>query len=96
MQKTIQLKMLPLEAAKGGFILEHIAEQTGENISKITGFHIIKKSLDARSKTVWVNLTVNAFISEPFIEREIIDFVKILQSAAIDSVQINNSHIHEM
>ena len=74
MQKTIQLKMLPLEAATGRFILEHIAEQTGENISKITGYQILKKSLDARSKTVWVNLTVNAFISEPFEKRASIGF----------------------
>ncbi|MEO6948209.1 MAG: FAD-dependent protein [Ginsengibacter sp.] len=75
MQKTIQLKMLPLEAAKASFIIEHIAEHIGENVSKISGFHILKKSLDARSKTVWVNLTVNAFINEPFQERERIHFL---------------------
>lgn len=74
MQKTIQLKMLPLEASQGRFILEHIAEHTGENISKISGYHILKKSLDARSKTVWVNLTVYAYISEPFEQRKTIDF----------------------
>ena len=74
MQKSIQLKMLPLEATKGNSILEHIAEYTGENISKISGFHILKKSVDARSKTVWVNLTVNAFINEPFAERESLNF----------------------
>lgn len=66
--------MLPLEATQNQLILEHIAEETGENISKITGFHILKKSLDARSKTVWANLSVNAFISEPFQERDTFNF----------------------
>ena len=37
--------------------------------SAITGFNINKKSYDARSKQVMVNLSVTAFINEPFDKR---------------------------
>lgn len=70
MQKKITIRVLPQESAEYSILLEHIAEETGENISKITGFHLLKKSLDARGKTIQANLTLNAFISEPFQKRE--------------------------
>src|SRR6185437_16014443 len=39
-----------------------------------TGYSILKKSIDARGKIVWINMTVNAFINEPFIQRAITEF----------------------
>ncbi len=69
MQQKIILKLLPSEAADDSVIKNIIAKTSGKAQNDITGFHILKKSLDARSRTVWVNLTVNAFINEPFIHR---------------------------
>jgi uncharacterized protein len=68
MQQKISLKLLLSEAANPRFIQQAIAQTTGSN--NITGFHILKKSIDARSRTIWVNLTVQAFINEPFTTRE--------------------------
>lgn len=61
--------MLPQEAADDAAIKNLIAKTTGKNLAAVTGFQIHKKSIDARSKTIWVNLTLNAFIDEPFQER---------------------------
>jgi len=69
MQKTISIKLLPSEAADEQIIKEYIAGETGKSQSQINGFYITKQSLDARSRKVWCNLTVNAFINEPFQER---------------------------
>ncbi|MBV4359360.1 NAD(P)/FAD-dependent oxidoreductase [Pinibacter aurantiacus] len=69
MQKTISIKLLPSEAADDQIIKEYIAGETGKPLSQINGFHIMKQSLDARSRKVWCNLTVHAFINEPFQER---------------------------
>ena len=74
MQQKIPLKLLPHEAADDDAIKNWIAKTTGKKLSAVTGFHIHKKSIDARSKTIWVNLTVNAFIDEPFHKREIQQF----------------------
>lgn len=74
MQQKISFKLLPQEAADESAIKNIIAKTIGKKISSVTGFHIYKKSIDARSKTIWVNLTVNAFIDEPFSERAIQQF----------------------
>ncbi|MGE5108618.1 MAG: NAD(P)/FAD-dependent oxidoreductase [Sphingobacteriales bacterium] len=72
MQRQLSLKLLPSEAANETAVKDYIAQMVG-NIN-IHGFHILKRSIDARSKTTWVNLTVNAFINEPFVPREILPF----------------------
>ena len=83
MQKIISLRLLSSDAASSSAIVDSIAKSAGEKITRITGFHLLKKSIDARSKTVWINLTVNAFINEPFQERVLqqFDFKDVSHSA---------------
>jgi uncharacterized FAD-dependent dehydrogenase len=69
MQQIISFKLLPHEASDNRILQDVIARFTGVKISDITGYYILKKSIDARGKTTWIKLTVNAFINEPFIER---------------------------
>ena len=69
MQQKISLKLLPHEAADNDAIKKLIANTTGKKIAAISGFHIQKKSIDARARTIWINLTLNAFIDEPFHQR---------------------------
>lgn len=70
MQKECTLKLKPQEAASAEIIQQYIAAASGQPAKSINGYTILKKSIDARSKQVWVNLTVNAFINEPFIPRK--------------------------
>jgi uncharacterized FAD-dependent dehydrogenase len=74
MQQKISFKLLPSEASDESIIKKIIANTTGQKESAITGVHLLKKSIDARAKTIWINLTVNAFINEPFKQREIQHF----------------------
>jgi uncharacterized protein len=66
MQQKISLKLLPDEAADEAIIKKYIASFAQKKINSITGFKILKKSIDARGKTIFINLTVNAFFDEPF------------------------------
>ena len=70
MQQKISLKLLPSEAVDESAIKRQIANNTGKKTSSVSGYHILKQSIDARAKTIWVNLTVQAFIDEPFHERK--------------------------
>jgi uncharacterized protein len=70
MQQQISLKLLPSEARNESIIKKYIANTCGKKENSITGFHLVKKSIDARAKTIWVNLTVTAFIDEPFTQRQ--------------------------
>ncbi|MFT3936514.1 MAG: FAD-dependent oxidoreductase [Chitinophagaceae bacterium] len=66
MQKEITCKLLPSEAASEEIVKQYIAQTAGVSKADITGYRIQKKSIDARGKQPWVNLTLKAFINEPF------------------------------
>ena len=74
MQQKISLKLLPQEATDSQKVLRTIAKSSGLKLKDITGYNILKKSIDARGKTVWINMTVTAFINEPFLQRSIPEF----------------------
>lgn len=74
MQKIIQLKLLPSEAASEQHIKNYIAQAEVVKPSSVTGFIILKQSIDARGRQVWINLSLKAFINEPFQQRELIEF----------------------
>jgi uncharacterized FAD-dependent dehydrogenase len=71
MQQKVSIRLLPYEAQDIHAVYRSIAKTSGKEIKEVTGYHILQKSIDARGKTVWVNLTVNAFINEPFLQRTI-------------------------
>jgi uncharacterized protein len=74
MQQNISLKLSPSQAASNETIKISIAAFTGQKLQKITGFHILKKSIDARGKNIFINLKLHAFIDEPFIQRSALHF----------------------
>jgi uncharacterized FAD-dependent dehydrogenase len=72
MIKDITLKLTPSEAANDAIIRQYIAQNTSHKQTDITGYYKLKQSIDARSRQqVWINLTVKAFINEPYQERSI-------------------------
>lgn len=75
MIKDISLKLLPSEAADEVIIKRYIARIEAVQATAISGFHILKQSIDARSRQPWINLTLKVFINEPFQQRELIPFV---------------------
>lgn len=71
MQEQISLRLKPAEANDEALVRAYIAGTTGTDLKNISGFHVIKRSIDARSRQqVWINLTVRAFIGEPYTQRE--------------------------
>ena len=74
MQKKISLRLLPADAADPAMVRTAVARTAGFRDSSLTGYEISKRSIDARTSPVWVNLTLNAFIDEPVKERELRDF----------------------
>jgi uncharacterized FAD-dependent dehydrogenase len=71
MQQQLSLKLLPSEAVNEAIVRQTVADNLGKTISSITGFNILKQSIDARGKQAWINLTIEAFVDEPFHAREV-------------------------
>ncbi len=74
MQQKITIKLLPSEADNESFILDRIAKISGKKSTAVSGYQILKKSIDARGKIVWINLTVNVFFNERFQQRDLQKF----------------------
>jgi uncharacterized FAD-dependent dehydrogenase len=84
MQKTIQLKLLPSEAVDDNIIKQYAADAFAIQSNKHFRLsHILKRSIDARSKQPFIILTLLVFINEPFQERTIVkvDFPDVSKAA---------------
>lgn len=68
MQQEIQLQLSPKDAADAATIQTELARHLAVQPKKITGFQILKKSIDARKQDVKINLKLKAFVDEPFQE----------------------------
>ena len=88
MQQTFQLRLLPAEAADTATVTQYIASAAGTGIDAINGYLIRKRSIDARSRQAWVNLTVTAYIHEPVIPHHYTPIVFKDVSAAAKKVII--------
>ncbi len=72
MKKTIQLKLLPSEAAADDIISRYAAQSAGEPQENISGFTILKRSVDARGKQARIVLTIELFVNEPYQPRKLL------------------------
>ncbi|MBE7173859.1 MAG: FAD-dependent monooxygenase [Williamsia sp.] len=88
MQQSISLKVLPAQASDAAALTELAAAQLGRPPADITGFYILRQSIDARGRQVWMQLMLQVFVQEPFEKREVkkIPFKEV--SKAVHSVVI--------
>lgn len=66
MQQKITLRLPPSDAADSNTIKKKLSQHAGVKESAISGYQLLKKSIDARGKNVLFNITANVFINEPF------------------------------
>jgi uncharacterized FAD-dependent dehydrogenase len=66
MQQKINLQMLPSEAVNESLFKSLVAQACAVNIDRITGYSILKKSVDARGRQIKLSITAKVFIDEPF------------------------------
>lgn len=80
MPQTIQLKLSPKDAADDIRIKYAAASSLHIAPGTITAFQIIRRSIDARSRNIIVNLQIKVFVEEPFEDH--FAFVPKLQNVA--------------
>src|SRR5580765_3841339 len=70
MKKQLTLKVKPSEAADDNYLKKIVAAEVGCAPSEVTGYTMLKRSIDARSRHVFINLSIEAFINEPYHRRQ--------------------------
>ena len=71
MKKQLTLRIKPSETTDENYLKKIVAAEVGFAPSEITGYTVLRKSIDARSRQVYINLSVEVFISEPYHQRQI-------------------------
>ena len=64
MIQEIQLRLLPEQAANEQTLKNIVARETGFTIDHIYAIRTLKRSIDARQRTIYINLKVRVFIDE--------------------------------
>ena len=65
-----QLRILPEQAASEQSLKQYIGREKGLDVRTINAIRILKRSIDARQRTIYVNLTIRVFINETPSEEE--------------------------
>ena len=64
MTKEYQIRVLPVVAASENAIKRYLAEEQGIDQRTINSVRVLKKSIDARQRTIFVNLKIRVYINE--------------------------------
>ena len=64
MIQEYQLRVLPEVAANEQRLKEYLVHEKGLNAREITATRILKRSIDARQRTIYINLNVRAYLNE--------------------------------
>ena len=72
MQKEIQLRVFPEIAGQPQYLKAFISKEIGIPEDQIRHIEIIRRSIDARQKQVYINLKIQVFVNEDFEEFPII------------------------
>ena len=64
MIQEYQLRVLPEIAANEQRLKEYLSEEKGLNLRNINATRILKRSIDARQRTIFVNLKIRVYINE--------------------------------
>lgn len=70
-----QIRVAPQVAYDTDSIKQYVAKTYGLNIKEITAVRIIKKSIDARQRNVFVNLKIDVYVSEQPTEKEYVETI---------------------
>ena len=64
MTQEYQLRVTPRTAAEEQQLREHLAQEKGLEGTRINAIKVLKRSIDARQRTIFVNLSVRVYIDE--------------------------------
>lgn len=64
MTTDYQIRVTPQVAASEQSILQFLADEKGVDVTNVTTTRIVKRSIDARQRNIFINLTVRVYINE--------------------------------
>lgn len=85
MIQELQLRILPEEAVNEAALKQVVARETGIPTEEVEAVRVLKRSVDARQRTIYINIKLRAFIrelpTEP--EFEMVDYQDVSRSKEV-------------
>ncbi len=70
MKYNYQIRVSPEVAAKDDLLRKEVSRHSDIPLNEITHVEVLKRSIDARQKEVKINLQIEVFVSEPYLEEK--------------------------
>ena len=85
MIQELQLRILPQEGINEQALKVVVARETGHAMSHIQAVRVLKRSIDARQRTIYINVKLRAFIDEEPTESEYqsVDYKDVSDSQSV-------------
>ena len=64
MTQEFQIRVLPEQAASEQGIRQFLQDEKGLSAHEVKAVRVLKRSIDARQRTIFVNLKVRAYVNE--------------------------------
>ena len=64
MIQELQIRILPQQAASERAIIDYVSRKKGIDARTVKGIRVLRRSIDARQRTIFVNLVVRVYINE--------------------------------
>jgi uncharacterized FAD-dependent dehydrogenase len=74
MQRTISISLRPGEAADERLVIQEIASALSVKPEEVSGYTVLKRSVDARSRQPLIRLSLLAYVDEPALPRSLVTF----------------------
>ena len=58
-----QIRVSPAVASDERLLCDYISQKFGHNVNTIKGIRILKRSIDARQRNIFINLKVKVFVN---------------------------------
>ena len=64
MQKEINIRVVPEVAYQAKELKQHVARELGLDVRSVSAVQVLRRSIDARQRTIYVNLSLTVFVGE--------------------------------
>lgn len=85
MLQSLSVRVLPAIAAQSAELRKYVAKELGVKLSDVTSVRIRKRSIDARQRTVFVNLTLDVYLNEqpPVVDFQPVEYPDVSGAEAV-------------
>jgi len=78
---NIRLRLSPRDASSEAFYRDRAAQKLGIPVNDITQCHILRRSIDARKRQIWIDISMDVYVGEEMPEKQAVSHYQDVSQA---------------